>query len=69
VLERRGIPTVVIVTEIFTALAHIEAEAKGMPNVRIVTVDHPLGGNTRQQVEAKAAVAYQGLLPLLGLEP
>ena len=41
-LEKMGIPTVPIETEIFTSLGKMYAGLVGMPNHRIVTVPHPI---------------------------
>lgn len=42
-IENLGIPTVTICSEAFYPLAKAEAEAKGMPELAIVKVPHPLG--------------------------
>jgi hypothetical protein len=67
-LEKAGIPTVLVVTEIFEDLARREAKAKGLPNARIVVVSHPLGGSTDEAVRQKAQEGYAAMLPLIGVD-
>jgi hypothetical protein len=53
-LERRGIPTAVVGTEPFIDEAIEQAHVLGMPDLRIVTVPHPVQLLTREQVEELA---------------
>jgi len=53
-LERRGIPTAVVGTEPFIDEAIEQARVLGMPDLRIVTVPHPVQLLTREQVEELA---------------
>jgi hypothetical protein len=48
---------VLICTEPFTAMAHIEAAGMGMPDLPVVTVPHPLADRTADQVGEMAAGA------------
>ena len=57
----------VFVTSIFTGLAKIEAKVKGLPEARVVTMAHPLGGNTDDEVRKKADLALPAMLPLVGV--
>ena len=56
----------VFVTSIFTKLAKTEAKVRGLPDARIVTMVHPLGGNTPDQIQQKVALAVPDMLPLVG---
>lgn len=51
-------PTVVIASEHFEELAHNAAQALGLPEARVFTVAHPIGGVAedilRQRAEAGA---------------
>ena len=49
-LERRGIPTAVVGTEPFIDEALEQARVLGMPDLRIVTVSHPVQLLTHEQV-------------------
>lgn len=68
-LEELGIPTVLVCTDAFVPLAKAEAAALGLPNMRIVSIPHPLGGLLEQEVRAKArAVAPSVIEALVGGE-
>jgi hypothetical protein len=60
-LEARGIPTVILCTEEFEALARLRLEATGLPPARLVALPHPLAGLPAPAVRARAAAA----LPLI----
>ena len=53
-LERRGIPTAVVGTEPFIDEAIEQARVLGMPELRIVTVPHPVQLLTKEQVKELA---------------
>jgi hypothetical protein len=56
----------VVVTESFYGLAKNEAEALGMPDVRLVQVPHPLAGAKPDEIEKFAERATQGIVALIG---
>ena len=58
-LERRGIPTAVVGTEPFVDEAIEQAAVLGMPELRIVTVPHPVQLLSAREIRdlADAAVA------------
>jgi hypothetical protein len=56
-LERRGIATAVVGTEPFVDEAIEQAGVLGMPDMRIVTVPHPVQLLTTEQVHALADAA------------
>ena len=58
-LERRGIPTVTVVTEVFEVAAHAQAIQAGMPDLAILVIPHRVGW---QSDEALAAMTDE-LLP------
>jgi hypothetical protein len=60
------VPTVLFVTSIFTKLAQAEARFRGLPDARIVTMAHPLGGNSPEEIRQKADLAVPAMLPLVG---
>ncbi len=64
-LEARGIPTVVVATSSFSALAHQVAETYGMPHARVVVVEHPLGGISPDDVLARADAAVESVIGLV----
>ena len=64
-LERRGIPTAVVGTEPFTDEALEQALVLGMPELRIVTVPHPVQLLTTDEVQALADAAFAGIVARL----
>jgi len=64
-LERRGIPTAVVGTEPFIDEAIEQARVLGMPDLRIVTVPHPVQLLTREQVEELADRAFDEVVARL----
>jgi hypothetical protein len=54
VLEKEGLPTVVVGTDEFQSLIQLECRARGMPDLRFVITKHPIGGLKPDQVAAKA---------------
>ena len=68
-LQRAGTPAVVVTTTAFEALAHHEAHTLGMEDLPLLVVDHPLGGEPAERIEARAARAASQLLMRLGARP
>ena len=66
-MERRGVPTILVVTEPFLPLALYEADRRGMPEARIVVIEHPLGGTEPDEIVRRAAAAGDAVLALVGL--
>lgn len=64
-LEAEGKPTVLITTVRFRGLAEEVATELGMPNARIVAVDHPLGGTDAETVLEWADAAVDETLRLI----
>ena len=68
-LQRAGTPAVVVTTTAFETLARHEAHTLGMEDLPILVVEHPLGGEPRERIEARAARATRQLLTRLGIRP
>jgi hypothetical protein len=49
-LEQRGKPTIVVTTTKFVDLTQRVALNFGLPDARIVVVDHPLGGTDAETI-------------------
>jgi hypothetical protein len=64
-LERRGIPTAVVGTEPFVDEALEQALVLGMPDLRIVTVPHPVQLLTPEGVAALADAAFADIVARL----
>lgn len=53
-LEKEGLPTVVVGTDEFLSLAQLESKARGMPDLHLAITQHPIGGLKPEQVSLKA---------------
>ena len=54
-LEKEGLPTVVVGTDEFQSLARMESKARGLPELPLVITEHPIGGLKPEVVQARAA--------------
>jgi hypothetical protein len=57
VLEQHGIPTVVMGTFEFEQLAKLEARNRGLADLPLALIPHPLGGIREEEVVTKADLA------------
>ena len=64
-LEERGVPTVCTGSHVFREQFQLEAEHCGMPGMRFVFIEHPLGGISPAAVRAKAMKALPDMLAAL----
>jgi hypothetical protein len=58
-LEQRGIPTVVMGTYEFEQLARLEAKNRGLADLPLGLIPHPLGGIREDEVVKKADLAVE----------
>ena len=58
-LEQRGIPTVVLGTYEFERLAKLEAKNRGLADLPLALIPHPLGGIREDEVLKKAEGAVE----------
>jgi len=65
VLEQRGVPTVVVGTSEFEALARLEAKNRGIETLPLALVPHPLGGIQEDEVKKKAELAVNAVVRAL----
>jgi hypothetical protein len=63
-LERAGIPTVLVTTTRFQPVVAALAAATGLPEIRTLVVDHPIGGVDRATLHRRADAAYDALVAL-----
>jgi hypothetical protein len=61
-LEQRGVPTAVMGTFEFEALARLEARNRGLETLPLALVPHPLGGIREDEVLRKADLALESVL-------
>ena len=64
-LEQRGVPTVVVGTSEFEALARLEAKNRGIETLPLALVPHPLGGVQEDEVKKKAELAVNAVVRAL----
>ena len=58
-LEQRGIPTVVLGTHEFEQLARLESKNRGLADLPLALIPHPLGGIREDEVVKKAELAVE----------
>ena len=58
-LEQHGIPTVVMGTKEFEALATLEARNRGLADLPLALIPHPLGGIHEEEVVRKAELVIE----------
>ena len=58
-LEQHGIPTVVMGTFEFEQLAKLEARNRGLADLPLALIPHPLGGIREEEVVKKADLAVE----------
>jgi len=56
-LEQAGLPTAVIVTTEFEHEARLQREARGMADLQLVVVSHPISSLTLEQLDGRAVEA------------
>ncbi len=60
-LEKLGIPTISICSDSFIDFAHELAAAHGAKNLNIISVDHPIAGTSKSDIQEKT----MKILPLI----
>ena len=61
-LERRGVPTYVVVTSELVTIARIAATAAGVPEYPLVVIDHPLGALDPGRLAQRAVQAHEQIV-------
>ena len=64
-LERRGIATAVVGTEPFVDEALEQARVLGMPDYRMVLIEHPVQVATTEELHRRAAAAFDAVVSRL----
>jgi hypothetical protein len=64
-LEKKGIPTVTIVTQPFHEPARLNAVAMGTPKLPLVVLPHPVGDLPEKNLEELAQAAYPKIVAAL----
>jgi hypothetical protein len=63
---RAGVPAALITTSVFRGLAESERQAKGAPDLPLLVIDHPLGGERAEAVALRAGQAMKALAAAAG---
>jgi hypothetical protein len=58
---KAGVPAAMVTTTAFRTLADNERRAKGIPDLPLLMIEHPLGGEKVDGVTARAAQATRAL--------
>jgi hypothetical protein len=61
-LEQQGVPTVVMGTHEFEALARLESQNRGLPALPLALIPHPLGGLKEPEVLERADLAIDAVV-------
>ena len=64
-MEKKGVPTVTIVTRPFHEPARLNAVAMGTPNLPLVILPHPVGDLPEKDLEKLARAAYPKIVAAL----
>jgi len=64
-LRKRGLVTAVICSEPFLKLGKAQARVFGVPDLPLLTIAHPLGGLSLEQVQGRALVAIPQVVELI----
>jgi hypothetical protein len=64
-LEQRGVPTAVMGTFEFEALARLESKNRGLEGLPLALVPHPLGGIREDEVMRRADLAIESVVKAL----
>ena len=64
-IERRGIPTVNVFSNAFADAARKQAEGRGMPDLPLVKIPHPMHTAPQKTVSERADAAMDGLVERL----
>jgi hypothetical protein len=68
-LEKRGIPSVLIGTDVFTPVIESMARIGGIPDIAWATVPHPLGSATPDVLRERAAQALEQFVRIVVSDP
>ena len=64
-LEKHGVPSASIVTDVFEATARAMAEQWGVPYYKFLMMPHPIANLSDKELDDRAAALVEPLLALL----
>jgi hypothetical protein len=65
VFEKHGVPAVSIVTDVFEATGRAMAQAWGLSNYKFLSMPHPIGNLTEQELDQRARDIVPQVVQLL----
>jgi len=68
VLEKAGKPTITVVTDQFTNLARLAGKGKGISDLRLAILPHPLAGLRSEVLEERGQALGEIIAKYLNLE-
>ncbi len=66
-LEKMGIPTISICSEVFADFARKLAISHGAVDLRIFSVDHPIAGLSKEEIDAKIIAIFPSICAALNI--
>jgi hypothetical protein len=64
-LRKRGLTTAVVCSDPFVKLGQAQARVFGVPDLPLLVIKHPLGGQSLEEVKARAEHAVPQFVKLL----
>ena len=64
-LERAGVPSVAIVTDVFRATGEAMATSWGVPGYRFLETPHPIANLADKELDARAEALVESVVALL----
>jgi hypothetical protein len=61
-LEKKGIPTVIVVTTAFEEMIELLMKDQGVSEMALVVVEHPIAGHSQEGTRKKVAAAFPFIL-------
>jgi hypothetical protein len=61
-LEKKGIPTVTVVTTAFEEMIRSLMKEQGVPEMALVVVEHPIAGHSLEGIRKKVDQAFPEIL-------
>jgi len=68
-LEKRGVPTVTFVGDLFVVLANFERQTFGLPGLPLAVIDYPIGSVPPAEATRRALGAFDQILTGLTGQP
>jgi hypothetical protein len=67
-MERRGVPSMLVCTTAFKAMATFEARSHGLPDVEVLVIGHPIVTKNREQLDDDVQQVVDQVYAFFGVE-